>query len=94
MSESVSDQSGSSSSSASGGTAPGPDWRRWGIAVLVGLGLAGAVVWAGDLPKTNGHYGAWSMLPPLVAIVLAFWLREVVSALFLGSSRADSWWAR
>lgn len=30
------------------------------------------------------HFGWWSILPPLVAIVLAFWLREVIAALLLG----------
>lgn len=35
-------------------------------------------------PEQDGHYGFWSVLPPLVAIVLAFWTREVVSALFIG----------
>lgn len=36
------------------------------------------------IPERDGHYGFWSVLPPLVAIVLAFWTREVVSALFIG----------
>lgn len=35
-------------------------------------------------PEQDGHYGFWSIMPPLVAIVLAFWTREVVSALFIG----------
>ncbi len=84
MSDTASDHAGSASSSTSGGPGSGSKMMRWGIAVLVVLALGGAVLFAGDLPKTNGHYGAWSVLPPLVAIVLAFWLREVVSALFLG----------
>jgi Na+/H+ antiporter NhaC len=54
------------------------------VAGIVVLGLALAVWFAGDIPKTDGHFGFWSILPPLVAIVLAFWLREVVSALFIG----------
>ncbi|PSQ96539.1 MAG: sodium:proton antiporter [Bacteroidetes bacterium SW_9_63_38] len=57
---------------------------RWLVAGLVLAALAGAVTVAGELPKTDGHYGAWSLLPPLIAIVLAFWMREVISALFLG----------
>lgn len=62
-----------------------PWWRRWVVAALVLVGLATAVYFAGDLPKTEaGHYGFWSVLPPLIAIVLAFWMREVISALFLG----------
>jgi Na+/H+ antiporter NhaC len=36
------------------------------------------------IPEQDGHYGIWSIMPPLVAIVLAFWTREVVSALFIG----------
>tara|TARA_R100001143_G_scaffold63597_2_gene73294 strand:+ start:10816 stop:12270 length:1455 start_codon:yes stop_codon:yes gene_type:complete len=36
------------------------------------------------IPEQDGHYGFWSVMPPLVAIVLAFWTREVVSALFIG----------
>jgi Na+/H+ antiporter NhaC len=58
--------------------------RRW-IGVGAGLLLIGAgVLFAGDFPKQGEHYGIWSVLPPLVAIVLAFWMREVVSALFIG----------
>ena len=59
-------------------------WRRWVVAALVLGGLGAAVSVAGDIPKTDGHYGFWSVLPPLIAIVLAFWLQEVVSALFIG----------
>jgi Na+/H+ antiporter NhaC len=51
---------------------------------LILAALAAAVFFAGDIPKSDGHYGFWSILPPLIAIVLAFWLREVVSALFIG----------
>ena len=42
------------------------------------------IIFAGEFPERNGHFGFWSVLPPLVAIVLAFWTREVVSALFVG----------
>ena len=61
-----------------------PWWRRWLVAALVLGGLGAAVYVSGDIPKTEGHYGFWSVLPPLIAIVLAFWLQEVVSALFIG----------
>ena len=61
-----------------------PWWRRWLVAALVLGGLGLAVYFEGDIPKTDGHYGFWSVLPPLIAIVLAFWLQEVVSALFIG----------
>lgn len=39
---------------------------------------------SGKFPEQDGHFGIWSIMPPLVAIVLAFWTREVVSALFIG----------
>jgi len=70
------------SSPSSEGEAPW--WRRWVIAALVLAGLGAAVYFAGDIPEQDGHYGFWSILPPLIAIVLAFWMREVVSALFIG----------
>jgi Na+/H+ antiporter NhaC len=54
------------------------------VAALVLGGLGAAVYFAGGIPKAEGHYGFWSVLPPLIAIVLAFWLQEVVSALFIG----------
>lgn len=50
---------------------------------FLALVIAG-IYFAGDFPRTNDHYGFWSIMPPLVAIVLAFWTREVVSALFIG----------
>jgi len=64
--------------------ATAPLWKRLVVAALVLGGLGVAVFFAGDIPKTEGHYGFWSVLPPLIAIVLAFWMREVVSALFIG----------
>lgn len=48
------------------------------VAIILG------VIFAGDLPKYDDHYGIWSVLPPLIAIVLAFWTQEVVSSLFVG----------
>ena len=56
---------------------------------LIGLGvalalLAGGVLVAGEFPQQEGHYGFWSVVPPAVALILAFALREVVSALFIG----------
>jgi Na+/H+ antiporter NhaC len=56
---------------------------------LIGLGvalalLAGGVLVAGRFPEYEGHYGFWSVVPPAVALILAFALREVVSALFIG----------
>jgi len=52
-----------------------------GVAALV---LAGVLV-TGRIPeRPGGHYGVWSLVPPFVAIFLAFWLQEVVAALFVG----------
>lgn len=50
----------------------------FGVIVIAGL------LMAGNIPEQDGHYGFWSVLPPLVAILLAFWTREVISALFAG----------
>jgi len=57
--------------------------RRIYTGAFLSLVLVG-VYFAGDFPEQNGHYGFWSVMPPLIAIVLAFWTREVVSALFIG----------
>lgn len=48
--------------------------------LVIVLGL----IFAGKFPEVDDHYGFWSILPPLVAIVLAFWTKEVISALFVG----------
>ncbi|GAA5521844.1 sodium:proton antiporter [Aliifodinibius salicampi] len=48
--------------------------------ILIVLG----VVFAGDIPEQDNHFGWWSVMPPLVAIGLAFWTREVISSLFVG----------
>jgi len=50
---------------------------------FITLIIAG-VYFAGDFPQQGDHYGFWSITPPLLAIVLAFYTGEVVSALFLG----------
>ncbi len=50
---------------------------------FIALIIAG-IYSSGHFPEQNGHYGFWSIMPPLVAIVLAFYTREVVSALFIG----------
>jgi Na+/H+ antiporter NhaC len=58
--------------------------RRWiGLTVALAL-LAVGVAVAGEFPKQGDHYGFWSVVPPAVALILAFVLREVVSALFIG----------
>lgn len=63
-----------------------PDNRRR-IYLGAFLVLAVAGVYAGLnewFPHYGNHYGLWSLAPPFVAIILAFWTREVVSSLFLG----------
>ncbi|MGD8494811.1 MAG: Na+/H+ antiporter NhaC family protein [Gemmatimonadales bacterium] len=65
---------------------PGPKRSRirWtGIAVAVTL-VAVGWFFAGDFPTNGEHYGIWSIVPPVVALFLAFALREVISALFIG----------
>lgn len=57
---------------------------RWlGVAVASVLILV-AVKYSGQFPSNGEHYGWWSIVPPVVALVLAFALREVISALFIG----------
>lgn len=59
--------------------------RRIYFGFFIALVIAG--IYAGTnhmIPEQEGHYGFWSVMPPLVAILLAFWTREVVSALFIG----------
>jgi len=48
--------------------------------ILIVLGI----IFAGRFPEYEGHFGFWSVLPPLVAIGLAFWTQEVISSLFVG----------
>jgi len=57
--------------------------RRIYTGAFLALVIVG-IYFAGDFPERDGHFGFWSVMPPLVAIVLAFWTREVVSALFIG----------
>lgn len=56
-------------------------WSRVAVAVvLVGL----AVAFTGRFPTNGTHFGIWSIVPPVAALVLAFALREVIAALFVG----------
>ena len=55
------------------------------IALLVaGFVLVAGITAFGHFPKHGDHNGFWSILPPAVAIILAFATREVVSSLFIG----------
>jgi len=57
--------------------------NRINLAIIIVVLIVG-IVFRGTIPEQNGHYGFWSVLPPLIAIVLAFWTREVISSLFVG----------
>jgi Na+/H+ antiporter NhaC len=50
-----------------------------GLAVVAAVALL-----SGRFPQHGDHYGFWSVLPPAVAIILAFLTREVISSLFIG----------
>lgn len=52
------------------------------IVAVVAMLLGGMLI--GDVAQRDGHYGPWSVLPPVIAIVIAFWTREVIVALFVG----------
>ena len=57
---------------------------HWLLPALTVLAAGAAMTFAGVVPETDGHHGWLSLLPPAAAIVLAFWTREVVPALFIG----------
>lgn len=57
------------------------NWINLSITAVV---IISGIIFAGTFPEQNGHYGFWSVLPPLIAIVLAFWTKEVISSLFVG----------
>ncbi len=59
--------------------------RKIGTGLFLALIIAGVYAAVNQaFPEQNGHYGIWSIMPPLVAIFLAFYTREVVSSLFIG----------
>ncbi|WP_428235402.1 Na+/H+ antiporter NhaC family protein [Gracilimonas sp.] len=59
--------------------------RKIGVGAFIALIIAGVYAGVNQVfPEQSGHYGFWSIMPPLVAIVLAFYTREVVSSLFIG----------
>lgn len=57
--------------------------NRINLVIIVAVVVLG-VIFSGQIPSQGDHYGFWSILPPLIAIVLAFWTKEVISALFVG----------
>ena len=62
-------------------------WRAEGLTVGESGTVAFEVVAGGTVLRSASTWalpGWFSILPPLITIVLAFWLREVVSALFVG----------
>ena len=58
--------------------------RRHVTLIAAALLVVAALAVAGRFPQQGDHYGFWSVLPPAVAIVLAFLTREVASSLFIG----------
>ena len=58
--------------------------RRWINVIVAVVLLAAGVGLAGRFPTDGTHYGFWSIVPPIVALVLAFTLRDVIAALFIG----------
>lgn len=60
--------------------------QRIYFGVFLALVIAGVfyVMNWGSFPEKGENFGFWSVMPPLVAIFLAFWTREVVSSLFIG----------
>lgn len=69
------------SASKSGSVLSRGNWINLSITFVV---LILGLVFSGDFPNYGDHFGFWSVLPPLVAIVLAFWTKEVISSLFVG----------
>jgi Na+/H+ antiporter NhaC len=58
--------------------------RRRVTLLVYGLLVVVALTFTGRFPQLGDHFGFWSVLPPAVAIILAFVTREVVSSLFIG----------
>jgi Na+/H+ antiporter NhaC len=58
--------------------------RRRIILLVSGLLVVAAIAATGRIPQQGDHSGFWSILPPAVAIVLAFATRDVISSLFIG----------
>ncbi len=54
------------------------------IAAVIILIIVGISVFYGEFPRQNDHYGIWSVLPPVLAIALAFITKQVIVALFIG----------
>lgn len=68
------------SNSAFGNLSKG-NWINLTITLIV---VVLGVIFAGEIPEQGDHFGFWSVLPPLIAIALAFWTKEVISSLFVG----------
>ncbi|REJ73824.1 MAG: Na+/H+ antiporter NhaC family protein [Acidobacteria bacterium] len=71
--------------------AEGQGRRRLALIALAALAVAGLLAGLATLPasaaatsEAEGHYGFLSLLPALVAIAVAIWLKEVVVALAAG----------
>ena len=58
--------------------------KRRFMLLASGLIVVAALAATGKFPQHGDHYGFWSVLPPAVAIILAFATRDVITSLFLG----------
>lgn len=64
--------------------ARGPNRRVVTALTAIALGGIGLYFVGQSYPAETEHFGLWSLVPPALAILLAFWLREVISALAIG----------
>ena len=62
------------------------NWKMGLLSLSLCLCLLPSVVFAAEeeLPATPFYMTAWSLLPPVVAIILALITKEVYSSLFIG----------
>ena len=64
------------------------NFRRYQVFILtfLMLSMSATIAFAADTAEVNaGKFGAWTILPPIVAILLAFITKNVVISLFLGT---------
>ncbi|MEN1727442.1 MAG: Na+/H+ antiporter NhaC family protein, partial [Pseudomonadota bacterium] len=58
-----------------------------GIAVFSALAVMAflpVTAWANEVTEAPAHFGWVSVLPPIIAVSLALWLRQIIPALFIG----------
>lgn len=56
------------------------------LLTLIMLIMASTAVFAADVAEVNAEkFGLWTILPPIIAIALAFITKNVVISLFIGT---------